>query len=238
MAEFKISMRRSGFTNAPLDLDYTKVTNYFGDQFFGSKYNIRPVILASFLKRTPRREEIRKLTKNQAHLVLKTMYWDKNAFSTINSQSVANLIWLITLYVGRFQCNRIIAKALLELRFKERKSFEYLDEIDQFIFDGIEDIESSYEDYEEDNELDYSSYHDDVEPLPSICLVEADLFERLNKYRGFKMFRLLKKKFLGAGLYSDFLSSKALEKKIRQQRYIPNWVYSLFTLKSTNHGRV
>jgi lysozyme family protein len=65
----------------------------YGKRFVGTKYGISAPILAKYLGRLPKAEDMRNLSYDSALKIYKKDYWDKNNLAHFSNQSIANILY-------------------------------------------------------------------------------------------------------------------------------------------------
>lgn len=65
----------------------------YGKRFVGTKYGISAPILAKFLGRLPKAEDMKNLSYENALKIYKKDYWDKNNLSHFSNQNIANILY-------------------------------------------------------------------------------------------------------------------------------------------------
>lgn len=93
MAEFEKAQYIVGLNEGGYQIDPRDSGNYYNGELIGTNWGISAPTLATFLGRTPTREEMQGLSRKTAEQILKNRYWLKNHLHLLKNQSVATLIY-------------------------------------------------------------------------------------------------------------------------------------------------
>lgn len=93
MASFEKSQAIVGLNEGGYQNDPDDDGNWYMGVLIGTNWGIAAPTLAGFLGKAPTVEQMRKLSRATAELILKRNFWDKNNFGKLNNQSVATLLY-------------------------------------------------------------------------------------------------------------------------------------------------
>ena len=85
-----------------------------GKRFVGTNHGISAPILAEYLGRLPKKEDMQNLSYETALKIYKTEYWDKYNLSEFTNQSIANIIYDGVVNQGQNGTRSVLRKALNE----------------------------------------------------------------------------------------------------------------------------
>lgn len=89
-----------------------------GKRFVGTNHGISAPILAEYLRRLPKKEDMKKLSYQTAVKIFKKKYWEKQNLEKFNNQSVANIIYDGCVNQGISAMKDILTKALTQMGVK------------------------------------------------------------------------------------------------------------------------
>lgn len=90
----------------------------YGKRFVGSKYGISAPILAKYLGRLPKKEDMMKLSYETALKIYKRNYWDANNLTHFSNQSIADILYDGCVNQGIFGTKETMRNALNRMSVK------------------------------------------------------------------------------------------------------------------------
>ena len=92
-AQKHVKISEAGYSDDKNDTGNWLEIKGYGKRFIGSKYGISAPILAKYLGRLPKKEDMMKLSYETALKIYKKDYWDKNNIAHFANQSIANILY-------------------------------------------------------------------------------------------------------------------------------------------------
>jgi lysozyme family protein len=92
-AQKHVKISEAGYSDDRHDTGNWIQVKGFGKRFVGSKFGISAPILAKYLGRLPKKEDMMKLSYETALKIYKKDYWDKNNLAHFSNQSIANILY-------------------------------------------------------------------------------------------------------------------------------------------------
>jgi lysozyme family protein len=92
-AQKHVKISEAGYSDDRNDTGNWLEIKGYGKRFVGSKYGISAPILAKYLGRLPKKEDMMKLPYETALKIYKKDYWDKNNIAHFANQSIANILY-------------------------------------------------------------------------------------------------------------------------------------------------
>ena len=133
-----------------------------GKRFVGTNHGISAPILAEYLGRLPKKEDMQNLSYETALKIYKTEYWDKYNLSEFTNQSIANIIYDGVVNQGRNGTRSVLRKALNE------NGIEITDDDDPFDVEWIQKT----------NKLDQVKLFESIKKFREDRYREAPTFKR------------------------------------------------------------
>lgn len=136
-----------------------------GKRFVGTNHGISAPILAEYLGKLPKKEDMLKLSYQTAVKIYKKKYWDKQNLSLYNNQSVANIIYDGCVNQGISAMKEIITNAMSQMGLEIRPGENPFSE--SIIYQA--------------NQLDQEKFHSLIRTLREKRYREAGTFETHGK---------------------------------------------------------
>ena len=133
-----------------------------GKRFVGTNHGISAPILAEYLGRLPKKEDMQNLSYETALKIYKTEYWDKYNLSEFTNQSIANIIYDGVVNQGQNGTRSVLRKALNE------NGIEITDDDDPFDVEWIQKT----------NKLDQVKLFESIKKFREDRYREAPTFKR------------------------------------------------------------
>ena len=133
-----------------------------GKRFVGTNHGISAPILAEYLGRLPKKEDMQNLSYETALKIYKTEYWDKYNLSEFTNQSIANIIYDGVVNQGQNGTRSVLRKALNE------NGIEITDDDDPFDVEWIQKT----------NKLDQDKLFESIKKFREDRYREAPTFKR------------------------------------------------------------
>lgn len=92
-AQKHVKISEAGYSDDKNDTGNWLEIKGYGKRFVGSKFGISAPILAKYLGRLPKKEDMMKLPYETALKIYKKDYWDKNNIAHFANQSIANILY-------------------------------------------------------------------------------------------------------------------------------------------------
>ena len=114
-AQIGVKQVESGYSDDRGDSgNYVYIPGY-GRRFVGTNHGISALVLAEYLGRPPKREDMENLDYQTALLIFKTRFWDANNLDQLCNQSVANIIYDGCVNQGASRLKNIVQNACIKL---------------------------------------------------------------------------------------------------------------------------
>lgn len=92
-AQHHVKISEAGYSDDRKDSGNWIEVKGYGKRFIGSKYGISAPILAKYLGRLPKKEDMMRLSYQTALKIYKKDYWDATNLANFSNQSVANILY-------------------------------------------------------------------------------------------------------------------------------------------------
>lgn len=92
-AQKHVKISEAGYSDDRHDTGNWIQIKGYGKRFVGSKYGISAPILAKYMGKLPKKEDMMKLSYETALKIYKKDYWDKNNLTHFSNQSIANILY-------------------------------------------------------------------------------------------------------------------------------------------------
>jgi len=92
-AQKHVKISEAGYSDDKNDTGNWLEIKGYGKRFVGSKFGISAPILAKYIGRLPKKEDMMKLSYETALKIYKKDYWDKNNIAHFANQSIANILY-------------------------------------------------------------------------------------------------------------------------------------------------